>query len=145
MTHLVLKTGLGLWDIFPVLQDAHSSPANISSWNSRNPEPLLTSTHLFLFFPTCGTTFRTLFNLIRTPSKAMILSTSFKPPPPFPKFYSPTNGWIQVKLGGHGGCVKRTNWFDFGEDTDTSVFFLSFKWFFAIERWGQKLWRAWYL
>ena len=26
------------------------------------------------------------------------------------------SGWIPQKLCGQVGCVKRTNWFDFGED-----------------------------
>ena len=26
--------------------------------------------------------------------------------------------WIRAKLGGHVGCVKRTNLFNFGEDPD---------------------------
>jgi len=48
----------------PDICRTHGPPAIPSSWNCLNPEPLLTSTHLFLFFPTYRTEFHTLFNRI---------------------------------------------------------------------------------
>ena len=50
-------------------------------------------------------------------------------------------GQIQIKLGGPVGCVRRTNQFDLGEDPNMDPDMrncLFFKWFFTIERWGQK-------
>ena len=45
-------------------------------------------------------------------------------------------GRIRMKLGGHVESVRRKNWFELGEDLclNTGIF----KWFFIIERSGQK-------
>ena len=50
--------------------------------NCRNPESLFTSTHLFLFFPTCRTTFHTLFNLILSSRSSRQLFTIISSHPP---------------------------------------------------------------
>ena len=48
-------------------------------------------------------------------------------------------GRIRVKLGGQVRCTTRTNRFDFGEDLDSDPTTRNFfKWFFTIEREGQK-------
>jgi len=73
------------------------STSTPSEWNCLNLEPLLTSTHLFLFFfPTRAIAFHTLFNLLipsrssrqlfttissHSTSKTVIFSTPVKPPP----------------------------------------------------------------
>ena len=51
---------------------------------------------------------------------------------------------IWAKLGGQIECVIRWNWFDFGGDPDSIIFWFS-KWFFTNERWWQKWYIARYL
>ena len=50
--------------------------------------------------------------------------------------------WIQLRLGGQVGCVKRTNWFDFDEgqnpDPDSTFFSGDSS---PLREWGQKLYR----
>ena len=46
-------------------------------------------------------------------------------------------GWIQIKFCGQVWCETRTNWLDC-EDPDPDPTARIFKWFFTIERKGQK-------